>query len=225
MAEQTAGTFTQSPAALAFSTLYARAQNYVLGPSDTEVTTIAKEGINDAIKRLNTRDWNWARTAASITFTAGEGGREYQLATNFKSPRSFELLDSSSRIVGRLGYLDPKSFDLETISRASGDPAYYTVFNPFDNGYLTLSGPPSAGWIAAYPTGRLRYNRRTALLSADADLFAGPSECEPFLVWHARSVLAAHWDPSKFSVAERMAERQWEYLVISDVKSQITDWS
>src|SRR3989304_581628 len=142
MAEATTGTFTQTPAALAFSPVYARVQNYIYSPSDADAATIAKEGINDAIKRLNTRRWTWLRTHADITSVAGETGREYTIQANFKSPRHMELLDSSSRIVGALEYMDPKNFDFVFPDRTSASISHHTVFNVFANAMLTLSGPP-----------------------------------------------------------------------------------
>ena len=226
MPEQTAGTFTQSPAATAFSALYGRALNYVGAPTDTDATTIAKEGIVAGIKRINTRTWSWSLAAATVTFVSGESGREYLVATNFKSPRSFELLDASSRIAGRLYWEDPKTFDRDFENRASAnDPTHYTVFNPFDNGYLTINAAPTAAWVVSYPTGRLRYYKRVAFLSADAEVLAAPTEVEEFLVWHARMVLAAHFDFDKLPFAERQAERFWRDLIRDDVTHSLRDWT
>ena len=224
MAEQTAGSFTQSPAVTQFSVLYGQVQSYVMSPSDTSAATLAKRWINDAIRKLNQRNWSWSLAAATITFTAGEGGREYALQTNYKAPRSFELLDSSSRIVGNLAYRPPRTFDEEFPDRASTDPSAYTVFNVLDNGYLTLSGPPSSGWVTAYPTGRLRYYKRIALLSGDTDLIVAPTEVEPFVLWRACADAAAFFVPSKVAYADQRANEEWRALVKADVKNELTDW-
>ena len=63
---------TQVPAATAFSVLYQRVLNYVQAPSDTTLTTIAKQEINDAISRLNQREWWWTRgVSPDIPLVAG----------------------------------------------------------------------------------------------------------------------------------------------------------
>lgn len=229
MPEGSSGTFSQSPAAQLFSTLYGRVQNYVKGAGYSDVQTIAKEGINDAIKLLNTRLWSWARVKTDITLVAGESGREYALNGAFKAPRSAELVDSGSKINGTLFWIDPKTFDELLPDRtARSDPARYTIFNVFDNGFLTLDGAPSTAFIAAHPTLRLRFYRRTNLLSSDADTVTSigvPTEFEPFLVWHARMVVAAHWDEDKFEKAERMAERWWQALKRDDGRVETSDWT
>src|SRR3990172_4815255 len=215
MPEATTGTFTQAPAAIAFSTLYARVQNYVLAPSDTDVATIAKEGINEAISRLNTRRWNWARHHADITLVAGT--QEYALSATFKGPRAAELLDSTGEVVSRLEFLDPKELDYLYPDRHSqGYPSHYTIFNEFANGMLTLSATPSSGFVTQYPKVRVRFFRRIPYLSADADLFYGPTEAETYLVWYARANVAAHWALDKIGFAEKRAEELWTLLVRDD---------
>lgn len=223
MPEAVAGTYTQSPAGTAFSTLYARAQNYIQGPQDANVAAIAKEGINEGIYRLNTRKWNWARISADIALVTGT--QEYALGATFKAPRACQLLNPAGEVAGLLPWIDPKELDAFFPDRsASGSPEAYTIFNIFDNGKFTLARPPAAGFIASYAKVRLRYWRRTAVLSADADLFSGPSEFEPFLVWTARAVVAAHWNIAKYALASTRAEEFWLMLKRDDVMLETGDW-
>jgi hypothetical protein len=224
MPEAVSGTFTQSPAATAFSTLYARVRNYVMGPDDAEVTTIAKEGINEAIARLNTRVWTWTRVHKDITLVAGT--QEYALESNCKSPRSMQVLDTAGEVRGTLGFLDPKELDRLYGDRAAqGQPEHYTINNMFDNGKVTLSTTPTSSYVAVYSKLRFRYFKRLAYLSADADLFSGPTEVEPFLVWHGRALVASHWAPEKLAYADARAEKHWQELVRDDRLQELRDWS
>lgn len=224
MPEAVAGTFTQtSPPGTVFSTLYLRAQNYVMGPSDADVATIAKEGINEGFLRLNTRKWTWARISEDLTLVTGT--QEYAIGGTFKAVRSCETLNAAGEVNGQLGFVDPKNFEDVFPNRSvSGSPSAYTIFNEFDNGKLTLSCPASAGYVAVYKKLRLRYWRRTNTLTGDSSLSTCPSECEPFLVWTARAVVAAHWDNSKYLIAKQRADEYWAMLCKDDIMHEIGDW-
>lgn len=223
MPENSSSVFTQSPASTAFSTLYTRALNYVLGTSDTNQVTVAKEGINEGILRLNTVDWWWSRIALDVTLVAGT--QEYALGTTFRKPRACETLNTAGEVNGQLGWVDPKEFEAVYYDRSTtGSPSAYTIFNEFVNGMVTLSCPPSSGFIAVYPKLRLRYYRRTAVLSGDSDLLAAPTEVEPFLTWLARATLAAHWAPEKVAFAETRAEKLWSLLRRENTTHELGDF-
>lgn len=221
MPEAVAGTFTQIPASTAFSALYARVQNYVLSPSDTDAVSLAKEGINEAIDRLNTRNWNWARVASSITLTAGT--QEYALNGAFRAPRMAELLGTSGEVQDRLMYLAPTEFsDLFPFRNITGTPSSYTIFDEFDNGKLTLDVTPSSSYVGIYPTLRFRYYKRVPKLAADADVFYGPTEAESFLVWYGRATIAAHWSPERIGFANQRQQEFWNMLLRSDSRQDTT---
>lgn len=221
--EATTGTFTQSPTSTLASVLWARAQNYILGPQDPSVQTIAQEGVNEGIYKLNARKWNWARFSQPITLAANV--QEYALNASFKASRACETLNSAGEVNGQLPWIDPKNFDDMFYDRSSPtNPIAYTIFNVFDNGKLTLSYNPPAGFVATYPTLRVRYWRRTPILNTGTDVFTGPSEFEPFLVWTARATLASIWAPSKYAVAKRSADELWGLLRRDDVLLETGDW-
>lgn len=223
MPEAVTGTMTQVPAPNQFSVLYARVCNYVMAPSDTEVTAIAKEGINEGILRLNTRNWSWMRTNEDITLVSGQ--QEYPMLGFFKAPRACQLLDSGGNVVGTIDYYDPKDFDFWFPNRVTSDSLRgYTIYNEFVNSRLTLNSSPGAGVTSQYSKLRLRYYRRMNVLSADADVFFGPTEAEPYIVWYGRATVAAHWAPEKVPFAVRRYEELWADLVRSDVKRELTDF-
>ena len=189
MPENSTSAFTQSPAATAFSTLYTRALNYVLGTTDTNQITVAKEGCNEGIARLNLRKWHWALIAEETNTVAGT--QEYTLGATFKAPRMLQLLNATSNgeVKGTLEWIEPKEIDVLFPDRSvAGDPTCYTIYNEFYQGQLCFNVRPTSSWVAQYPRIRARYYRRTAFLSGDSDLLAAPTECEPFIVWTARAI-------------------------------------
>lgn len=226
MPENSSSVFTQSPASTAFSSLYTRALNYILGYStDAQYLAVAKEGINEGIERLNTRNWTWALMAAETNTVAGT--QEYALNSAFKAPRMLQLLNATSNgeVTGTLDWIDPKEIDVFYPDRSvAGTPTSYTIYNEFFQGQLCLNVRPTSPWVTQYPRIRARYYRRTAFLSADADLLAAPTECEPFITWLARATLAAHWAPEKAAFAEMRAEKLWAALVRDDVRKTLGDF-
>ena len=226
MAEGTAGTFTQIPAATQFSVLYGDVGIYVGAPSDAEAVAIAKRCVNRAIARLNSRAWTWSRSFVLISLAAGENGREYAVTGNVKSPRSLELINLTSQIVGRLEYEDGKTFDRWFENRsASADPTHYTIFNLYANGYITLNAAQTSAFVARNPTMRFRYYKHIPILSADSDLLAGPHEAEEFVLWDACAQIAGILDPSRIGFAQERAAVVWRDLVRDDVRHDIRDFS
>ena len=232
------GTFpTQVPAATAFSVLYQRVLNYVQAPSDTTLTTIAKQEINDAISRLNQREWWWTRgVSPDIPLVAGT--KEYILkfspvaapvASDFRSPRILERLNTTGEPIGSLPFMPMKTFSqtFQDRSNLAGTPSAYTIFNDIEQNVLTLNYGPSAAYIATTKNLRMRYFRRLAYFSADADtvstLFA-PTDVEAFIVWYARAGLAAIFRPEAVAYAERRWQELWDFLVKASQKHDTTDW-
>jgi len=211
---------TRSLAALSLDVM-----RYVLSPDDPEAKTIAKDGINDAIREMNMRTWNWALTTQDITLVASDD--TYSLANAFKTPRTANLLDSSGNRLAMLEYLDTQTFQkyLTTKSTSTGNPYAYTVRNAHEDGILTLSIKPDSGFVTTYPTLRLHYFKRIGTLTNDSDELDAPSEVENFVLWHAKSYIASVFDPKKVGYAERKAAVAWQMLVSDDNETQFADWS
>lgn len=203
------GTFSPTPAGVSFVTLYTQVSNYVGGPSDAEVVAISKEGVWDGIRRMNAHRWHWSRIKQDVTFTASQ--QEYSLGASYKEIRALELLDANAKVNGGLRFVDPKSWDefLPQRINSPGTPIAATIFNEYDNGLITLDKSPSTGFLTTFPTLRLRFWRQIPLPTGDNSLAEIPSFVEPFVKWHGRMVVAAHWDPTKVSFAERQADKHW----------------
>ena len=225
MGEGTQVTFTQSPASTSLSGLIAKVANYVLAPSDSDVSAIATDSINDSIRQLNTRNWAWMRKWSDITLAANV--QEFPLPTDFKNIRRLEILDNSAtaKVVGSLGYIDPQSFSEIYLDRSTvGSPERYTVNNEFASGVLTMNCSVSPDFFAAYPKIRLRYWSRSPYMINGTSTFSGPTEAESFIVWDARATVASHWSPNKVAYAASRSEKIWKQLLIEDVKRDLAGW-
>jgi hypothetical protein len=219
------GSSSPTPAVRAFSDLKNEVARYVKAPNDTDALAAAGSCINNAIRRLNTRAWQWSLTYQDITLAASDAS--YSLAAAFKAPRHAELLDSSGNAKMRLDWALPKNFLEQFEDRSTnGDPHAYTVLNFQDAGELLLSAPPSSSFVSAYPTLRLWYFPRLQVLAGDSDVMDEcPSEVELFVTWYAKAEMAATYDPGLASYAAGEWRSAWQALVRDDVVFGTTDWS
>lgn len=221
---------TPTPAAQTFANMYGRVNTWLRKPSHTDITTMSKAEVNGAIRQLNSRIWEWSLIAVDITFVTNTTA--YDLAAAFKAARSLTLLDSGSNVCGRLEYMDPKSFNDRAIAgNVSGMPEVYTVQNFSQTQQVTIFPKPTSSFVAAYPTGRLRYYARINTLTADGDILGTspasvPSEVEEWVVWKARAVCGdiVGLDQSRIQNAERQAARLWMDLKSQDVQAHEMDW-
>ena len=215
--------WTPTPAASTLTTLQQVVAKYVLSPDDTEAQSLATEGLNEGVRRLNSRTWNWMLASEDVTLSASTA--DYVLSSNAaKKIRSVELLDSAGKVRSMIPYMDGKTFQTRYPDRsADGEPQFYTAFNLIANGTVTLSSPASAGFIGTYPHMRVWSFRRVSAYSATSDTLTtlghAPSEVERFVVWTACAYVSARYlqggDP-KLALAIRMADDAWTQLLADD---------
>lgn len=218
------GSASPTPAAVSYSTLKTKVARYVLESNATTALSVAGDCIRDAVMELNTRRWKWAIVYQDVTLVAGTAA--YDLAAPFKAPRKAELINSNSKAVGYLKYMDPFTFLREFPDRTnSGDPYQYTVDNAHEYGQVILSCSPSAAFVASYPTLRLWFYRRVQVQSGDSDVLDIPAEVESFVEWRAKETIASLYDQSKVGYANQRANLMWTKLVRDDVTTELGDWN
>jgi hypothetical protein len=225
---------TPSPAPRAFSVLYGIASKYVHAPSDTEIVTLSKEGLNSGLYRINgwLPPWFWTRTYSDVTLATN--AYEYAAPNDLGEIRRGELLNSGGKTLARLDFIPNQTFELHFPNRSgSGSLSAFTVNSAYNQatnaGKFTMDQTPNAAFIAQFPTLRVWYNRRLALYSADADtlttLGGAPSEVEEFLLWTAREYLASILSPdAQLAFASRKAEFWWTHLVNADRLNDTQAW-
>lgn len=219
----TEGGWSPSPGTRSFATLKTVVARYVLMPDDEEGLAVAGDGINDAIRELNLERWYWALVSQDLTLAADDS--DYTLNTAFSMPRAAELLDSSSNPVRRMAFMDWKTFTMSYPKRdTSGSPEVYTIRNVHDDGLVQLSAPPSSSFVSSYPTLRVHYYKRIAILSGNADEIDVPSEVELYVTWSAKRYIAAIFDQNKLALADTMASRAWKALRRKNTIESDSDW-
>jgi hypothetical protein len=185
----TPGGASQTPAGTTLTNLKTEIARYVKAPNSTEVLGVASDGVDDAIRFMNTRPWEFNLTSEEITTVAAQ--KEYDIDATVKLPRHCELLDSSDVAYIRLPYFPPKDFLTRFQARSgSGDPLAYTIFNPYNYGQLSLSVAPSATWVAKYPKIRHWFYRYIQFPASDADVIDVPNDVERVIVWKAKLYMA-----------------------------------
>jgi hypothetical protein len=214
---------TQTPPNQTFSTLKTEVARYVKAPSSTEVTGVAGDGINDAIRRLNSRVWEFNLDSVEITWVADQ--KEYDIEGDLKLPRHMELLNSSNVAERRLAFIPLKHFISVFRDRTgASDPRAYTIINPRNHGQITLDRAPSASWISIYPKARLWFYRYINVLSADGDVLLVPNDVERVILWGAKEYIAEMYgNIQQVEVARRHFHESFEELKKQHRRDD-TDW-
>lgn len=213
-----------TPGGKTFSELKSDVAKFILSPNDQDILQTAGEGIVDALRKINSVNWFWMLTSQDIPLVAST--RTYSLAGQFKAPRHAEILRPDGTNAGRVYFLEGKSFSDETAnSTASGSPSHYTIYNAQDSLTVSFNIAPDAGFVASYPTVRLRYHKRIQYPVNNSDVIDVPPEVESFILWHAKSYIAAIHAPQKVAYAEGKAQEMWKLLRVDDRNvSQASDW-
>lgn len=219
------GSYTESPGQRSLSSLATEVARYVKMPNIPEALQVAKDGINEGIRRLNMVNWEWSLTYQDLTLVADTA--DYDLAARFRASRMMELLDANGKtLTAPLSFLTPREFSLCYPNRTqSGSPGAYTAFAVHESGQISFSCPLSAGFVSQYPTARLWYYQRVAYLTSDSDVVDAPSEVESFLVYIGKAEVASVFDEAKERSARANAEDVWRKLRAAHQDHLVSDWS
>jgi hypothetical protein len=216
---------SQTPANQAFSVMKTEVARYVKAPNSTEILGVAGDGINDAVRRLNGRIWEWNFTSEEITLVGDQ--KEYDVNDTIKLPRHLELLNSSDVASGgRILYMAPKEFLVRFTDRTgSGEPRLNTVLNPRNYGQLTFNQAPSSSWVAKNPKARHWYYRYLQTLSAAGDTLAVPNDVERVILWSAKQYVAEMYGSTQqIQVATARYEQGWMEMKKQHRRDD-TDWA
>lgn len=206
------------PSSQAYSDLQRRACETVLLPRDPNSLRIAGEAINDGLRRMNTRRWNWSIRQRIITVVADK--RDYPVPTDFASVSDGTWLDinqESSYPV--IEYLDPINFGrlFIMLNPRPKESYHFTVRNEYEfTDPLRLAYPLDASLVQKHPFLRLMYYSNLPRLEAPGDTFQAPSEIELWVLAYAEAKMARVYAPSRYSSSRREAEILWTEILKSD---------
>jgi hypothetical protein len=197
---------------------------FVKAPNSTEILGVAGDGINDGIRRMNTRIWEFNLTSEEITLVADQ--KEYDVNATLKLPRHVELLNSSDVAQERVSYMPPKEFLTRFQDRSgSGQPTHYTVLNPRNYGQMTFNIAPTAGLLNNYPKIRHWYYRYIQTLSTASDTLAVPNDVERVILWSAKQYVAELYGSDRqVAIASKNFAEAWIELKKQHRRDD-TDWS
>lgn len=193
-------------------------------PNSAEVLGVAGDGINDGVRRLNVRIWEFNFTSEEITFVADQ--KEYDVAATLKLPRHLEIMNSADVAQGRILYMPPKEFLIRFPDRSSsGEPRFYTVLNPRNYGQMTFNQAPTASWIVTYPKARHWFYRYIQTLATASDVLAVPNDVERVVLWAAKQYVAElYGNANQIAIATARYEQAWTEMKKQHRRDD-TDWA
>ena len=206
------------PSSVTASEMIRYVLDYVQGSDEPHLRDVALRAINRSLDRINTVRWQKIVGYQDITFVAST--QTYDLASDVKEPQTFMLLDSSDNLCRRLPFKEMGVMDWEhQVVSGTGYPQCYTL--DYGQHQLRLERSPSSAFVAAYPTGRLRYYRRLAHLTQDSDQLGIPADFDWFIGWSGRAdMAAARGERAAASDAQREAREAWATLRQNDFDTQ-----
>jgi hypothetical protein len=186
---------------------------------NADIHSFCARSVNDAVRELNLRHWDWALTKATTTIVVGTGA--YAVATDFYAPRHITLDATYSN---RVPFMPIKEFlDTFTNLAGSGVPTAYTV-QPTSTGLNYLFDQVFQSG-SGYTTFTAYYYMRIQLYANPTDTIDAhvPSEVEEWILWRAREIAAATYAPTDAVVARANQKDIWKALVARENFN--TDWS
>ncbi|RLB37673.1 MAG: hypothetical protein DRH30_12775 [Deltaproteobacteria bacterium] len=207
------------PAQSTGTVLIRKVLDYCMLKVDTELQQVALDAINNAINKINTRNWKQLLAQDSTALVADT--RTYALPDNFRAPRHMEWLDSSDKSHGHVPFKELKSILVEhPDATESGSPRRYTVDRMAR--LVMFDVPPTAAHATEYVKYNLWYFARQLHLAGGTSI-AYPTEFEEYIMWRARAELASFRRPDAASYAYGQAKSAWTALVADD-NNTMSDW-
>lgn len=137
------------------------------GVDESLLRAQALDCVNRARNEINMHDWRFLkRSVTSTAFVAATA--TYTLASAFKSPSSFRLLDSNGKPYRDLQYVDDATMTHSLPQQTlTGPPTIYSLRNTFNDGFITFYPVPDASTVSGY-TWSGEYYTRVAEITDDA---------------------------------------------------------
>ena len=192
-------------------------------PNDGKASKIAGRGINNAIRRLNSRVWYWTLTYHDITTSLDDA--DYGLPNDFKATFSMSFLKADLSQNGTADYFDPDTFDNSfPRSQDSGKPVAYTIYNATDTMTLSLNKAPNQSFVTDNAFLRHRYYRKVQEPNDDGDRIIVPSEVELFIVASAAEEYSRIFDRKQWKLLRSDRQETWRQLKKDDNLHHFHAW-
>lgn len=178
------GSGTQQPQVDTFGQLKECVAKTLNGANQPKILELAGTGIQRAVVwlNLNNRFRFGSKQATDTSLVAGTGS--YSLAADFFAVQDVQLIDADGNVAAQLEYVDWGQFNrLEPAQAATGQPAYWTSRNAFDDNAIQVYPVPDS----ADHDLRVTYYERIQRPTADSDIIDAPQELGIVLCTYAES--------------------------------------
>jgi hypothetical protein len=193
----------------------------VNSPDDPEALGYAISGIQEAVDMLNLRLWSWQIRTSGFPLVVGQ--TDYYFPSSVRGTRNMSLKNGSQR--QPVGYLDPKSFMLETPSALAGDATQYTLMSASNSSsFVRLSHAPTSDSMTTFPSGELTYYERITYPTNTASGIEVPPEVERVIMEFARAYTAERFDPPKAELPQKRFEQGYRQLRVNESLNESSDW-
>ncbi len=211
-----------SPNTLTLGDLKRQAARYAMGDNFPSVLKDAEDGVLSAIRRMNSRIWNWNTKTSDIALVTSQD--EYDVPDDFFKPHTLARLDTNSKLDGVLTFMHPQEFLSQFTNKTlDGDPKLYTVLSRTQFGELVLSHTPKATFVTRYPNLRMHYFASIPKPVGDGNVVAVPDNVGEFILWQASWVVAARGsDVGKRDRAFAAAKDAWREILFEDSDQETT---
>jgi hypothetical protein len=194
----------------------------VNSPDDPEALGYAISGIQEAVDFLNLRLWNWQIRTSGFAYVVGQ--KDYNFPIGVRATRHFNNKNGS--LTKSVGYLDPKSFNIEIAGDLTGEATSYTLFPAANTtSFVRLSHAPTADSVVVYPSGELTYYARITYPTNTASGIDVPPEVERVIMEFARAYTAERFDPDKAEAPQKRFDIGFRQLRINQSLDETGDWT
>lgn len=186
------------------------------GEDDTNIRAQALDCINRVRQRMNRRLLKFTKTTASA-ITLVSGTSTYSLPSAYNKPSFARILDTNSKPVQDLRYVDDAWFAHQyPIQTEGGLPVFYSLRNSFSDGLIKLYPAPGASQATSNTLSVEYFARLGAIADTSDELTSLPEEAQGVIVECAQYCLAMERrskDSTLISQKKADAEQAWESLL------------
>lgn len=151
--------------------------DYSGGANRPDTQQLAADSLDAAVRDYNDTIWKFNRQTQDITIAVSTA--DYTLNTDFRAPLRAVTLNSSSKTVDELVWVDYKDWlDIRTDQSTTGTgPTYYTARNTHETGLVTFD-PPCGTTLPTNPKVRIHYFSRILVQSGAQGFIDAPVEVD-----------------------------------------------
>jgi len=206
--------FSPSPGLKTAGELKAEVGRFCGTPDNPRALAVAQDGIEHALRRINSKMWRWSVAVYDITLDDTQSDPNvYDGPADFHKTLECMFLDADNKPAYELHWIEPEDF--QRLEIYNGPVIWsYTIYNYRNDGKVTITGTIDANFVSSNPKLRLRYYRFIPYPTKDTQVLEVPSNVEDFVAWQAKAYAASVLKPAVYALAANEALRSWKLLLV-----------